>query len=252
MAAASRNRLRASSYKRCISLKARLVGWRELAPDVRHFEFEAVQDAAFIFTPGQFISVREQVDGKEITRAYSIASPRDGNRFALCLNRVTEGIVSPLLFSLHPGDEVDVHEPLGYFTLRHPGHRIVFIATGTGIAPFRSMLLDHLPRTSPDVTLLFGVRYPAGLLYLDELNRLANDYPDFRFLPTVTRPDESWTGRTGRVQAHLDEALGTHSPDELQTIDVYICGLREMVDDVRNALKAKGFGRKQIIYEKYD
>jgi NAD(P)H-flavin reductase len=156
------------------------------------------------------------------------------------------------LFGLKPGDELEVQEPLGYFTLRHPGRRVVFVATGTGIAPFRSMLLDHLPRTQPHVTLLFGVRYEEGLLYREEFEDLANRYKTFRFLPTVTRPSASWHGRTGRVQAHLDEALAIRTPEELVTIDVYICGLKEMVDDVRKDLKQRGFDRKQIIYEKYD
>ena len=194
----------------------------------------------------------DREDGKDVTRAYSIASPRGGNRFALCLNRVEDGIVSPWLFRLQPGDEIDVHEPLGYFTLRHPGHRAVFVATGTGIAPFRSMLLDHLPKTEPHITLLFGVRYEEGLLYREELENLAKQYPNFRFLPTITRPTPAWKGRTGRVQAHLDEALALRTPEELATIDVYICGLKEMVDDVRKNLKQRGFDRKQIIYEKYD
>lgn len=207
---------------------------------------------ALAFTPGQFVSVIDREDGKEVTRAYSIASPRGGNRFALCLNRVEDGIVSPWLFALKPGDEVEIHEPLGYFTLRHPGHKAVFVATGTGIAPFRSMLLDHLPRTEPDITLLFGVRYEEGLLYREELEELAERYKSFRFMPTITRPTESWRGRRGRVQAHLDEALSIRTPDELATIDVYICGLKEMVDDVRKELKRRGFDRKQIIYEKYD
>jgi CDP-4-dehydro-6-deoxyglucose reductase len=206
----------------------------------------------FHFTPGQFVSVIDRAHGKEVTRAYSIASPRGGNRFELCLNRVPDGIVSPWLFALQPGDEVDINEPLGYFTLRHPGHRAVFIATGTGIAPFRSMLLDHMPRTQPHVTLLFGVRYENGLLYRDDFEELACIYPTFRFIPTVTRPSESWRGRTGRVQKHIDEALAIRTPEELATTDVYICGLREMVDDVRRELKERGFDRKQIIYEKYD
>jgi CDP-4-dehydro-6-deoxyglucose reductase len=205
-----------------------------------------------VFTPGQFVSVIERLDGKEITRAYSIASPRDGNRFALCLNRVVDGIVSPYLFQLKPGDEVEMGEPLGYFTLRHPGHRSVFIATGTGIAPFRSMLLEHLPKTHPRITLLFGVRYEQGLLYRDELEHLAKQYDNFHFMPTITRPTEAWTGRTGRVQAHLDEALALQSYEDPSTLDVYICGLKEMVDDVRAELKKRGFDRKQIIYEKYD
>ncbi|MBV9406008.1 MAG: hypothetical protein JO211_11735 [Acidobacteriaceae bacterium] len=226
--------------------------WKELAPEVHHFEFEVLDGDDFAFTPGQFISVVDREDGKDVTRAYSIASPRGGNRFALCLNRVEDGIVSPWLFRLQPGDEIDVHEPLGYFTLRHPGHRAVFVATGTGIAPFRSMLLDHLPKTEPHITLLFGVRYEEGLLYREELEDLAKQYPNFRFLPTITRPTPAWKGRTGRVQVHLDEALALRMPEELATIDVYICGLKEMVDDVRKNLKQRGFDRKQIIYEKYD
>ncbi len=219
---------------------------------MRHFEFEARDREELAFTPGQFVSVLERIDSKEITRAYSIASPRGGNRFALCLNRVSNGIVSPYLFDLKPGDEVEMGEPLGYFTLRHPGRRAVFIATGTGIAPFRSILLDHLPRTSPEITLLFGVRYEAGLLYRGELEQLAERYRSFQFMPTISRPGEEWSGRIGRVQKHLDDALALRNDDERVTIDVYVCGLEEMVDDVRAELKRRGFDRKQIIYEKYD
>lgn len=219
---------------------------------MHHFEFEVPGVEDFPFTPGQFVSVIDRENGKEITRAYSIASPRGGNKFALCLNRVPDGIVSRWLFELSPGDEVEIHEPLGYFTLRHPGRRAVFVATGTGIAPFRSMLLDHLPRTQPHITLLFGVRYEEGLLYRDELEQLAAEHSNFRFMPTITRPTANWHGRMGRVQMHMDEALAIHAPEELSNIDVYICGLKEMVDDVRKELKQRGFDRKQIIYEKYD
>ena len=223
-----------------------------MAPEVHHFEFEVPEVETLQFTPGQFVSVIEHRGGKDITRAYSIASPRAGNRFELCLNRVPDGLVSSWLFQLKPGDEVEMREPLGYFTLRHPGRRAVFVATGTGIAPFRSMLLDHLPRTQPEVTLLFGVRREHGLLYREEFELLADQYPSFLFMPTVTRPEPGWTGLTGRVQTHLEEALNVRTPDELSNIDVYICGLREMVDDVRKELKQRGFDRKQIIYEKYD
>jgi ferredoxin-NADP reductase len=214
---------------------------------VRHFEFEVPERKDFPFTPGQFVSIKEDVAGREVTRAYSIASPPDGNRFALCLNCVADGLVSPRLFALKPGEHVEVQEPLGYFTLRHPERPAVFVATGTGIAPFRSILLAALPRGAA-ITLLFGVRYAHGLLYRQELEELAQRFPQFRFIPTITRPDESWQGAVGRVQAHLDTALVIHAA----TPDVYICGLKEMVDDVRAVLKKKHFDRKQIVYEKYD
>jgi ferredoxin-NADP reductase len=229
-----------------------LLGWKELAPEVHHFDFEVPGREELAFTPGQFVSVLEKADGKEITRAYSIASPRRGNQFALCLNRVPDGLFSSYLFTLRPGEEVEMHEPLGYFTLRHPERHAVFVATGTGIAPFRSMLLDHLPKTQPKITLLFGTRYEHGLLYREDMERLEKEFPSFRFLPTLTCPSESWKGRAGRVQQHLDEALALRSPEDMANVDVYVCGLKEMVDDVRQELKKRGFDRQQIIFEKYD
>jgi CDP-4-dehydro-6-deoxyglucose reductase len=189
-----------------------------------------------------------ELEGREVTRAYSIASAPDGVRFELCLNRVKEGVFSPWLFSMRPGDTVDMRGPLGYFVLRNPGRDALFVATGTGVAPIRSILQAGLHHRPPaQRTLLFGVRYPSGILYRAEFDMMACLWPGFRFWPTVTRPDELWTGRTGRVQQHLLEAIGSR-----RDIDVYICGLREMVDDVRAVLKCAGFDRKQIIVEKYD
>ena len=235
-----------------VKLQATLLSSREIAPEINHFEFEVAGVEEFKFTPGQFISIVEQVNGEPVTRAYSIASPHEGNHFALCLNRVPDGLVSNHLFKLKSGDKIEISQPLGYFTLRHPGRRLVFIATGTGIAPFRSMLLHHLPRTQPHIRLLFGTRYEKGMLYRAELEELEQMYPTFRYLATLTRPSEQWEGRSGRVQAHLEEALALRSPDEIPEVDVYVCGLKEMVDEVRAELKKRGFDRKQIIYEKYD
>ena len=228
-------------------MKAKLLSYREVAPATRHFEFEVQGLDELRFKPGQFVSVKHVVDGREITRAYSIASQPGGNHFALCLNRIENGLVSKYLFELEPGAEIEMGGALGYFTLRNPQRDALFVATGTGVAPFRSMLLQHLPEVERKITLLMGCRFPRGLMYREELDQLAQDHPHFSFAPTVTRPDESWRGRAGRVQAHLDEVL-----DDRRDIDVYICGLKEMVDDVRSRLKQKGFDRKQIIYEKYD
>lgn len=228
-------------------MKAKLVDFYELAPGVRHFEFSIPELEQIEFTPGQFISVNEETNGKQITRAYSICSASPGNHFELCLNRVDEGLISPLLFDLKPGNEIEVSGPLGYFTLRNPDRDLLLIATGTGIAPFRSMLHAHLPEATTQFTLLFGARHEAGVLYKAELEALAQRQPNFRFWPTLTKPTLTWNGLTGRVQTHLDEALGGRTD-----LDVYLCGMKEMVDDIRARLKQRGFDRKQIIYEKYD
>ncbi len=229
-------------------MKATLVEYHEIAPDIRHFVFEVPGVKEFYFVPGQFVSLTEKLAGKEITRAYSISSPPNGNRFDLCLNRVQDGLFSNWLFTLSPGDTVETSAPLGYFVLRNPQRDAVFVATGTGIAPFRSMLGAWLGQDDPkQLTLIFGTRYEHNLLYRDEFEELARRHPNFRFWPTLSRPEPSWQGRTGHVQQHVTEALG-----DRRDVDVYICGLKLMVDDVRAMLKGMGFDRKQIIYEKYD
>jgi len=229
-------------------MRARLVESYELAPEVRHFVFEAPEVQQIHFKAGQFVSLSEDLAGKKITRAYSIASLPNGNRFELCLNLVHEGAFSPHLFAMHPGDTVEMTQPLGFFVVRNPAREALFVATGTGIAPFRPMARDYL--THPEakqLTLIFGVRYENSIYYRGDFEVLARRHPNFRFWPTLSRPAESWSGRTGHVQTHLLEAIG-----ERRDLDVYICGLKAMVDDVRAILKGLGFDRKQIIFEKYD
>jgi CDP-4-dehydro-6-deoxyglucose reductase, E3 len=229
-------------------MEARLIESREIAPGVRHFGFEALGVERLEFVPGQFTSFTDMIEGKEITRAYSLASAPSGtNQFELCLNRVEPGHLSPRLFAMKAGDRIAMRQPLGTFVLRQPPRDSIFIATGTGIAPFRSILQAHLKAASPAFTLLFGVRYESHLLYRGEFEEMAQRYPNFRFWPTLTRPDAGWKGRQGRVQAHLTEAVG-----ERRDVDFYLCGLKEMVDGVRSVLKSQGFDRKQIFYERYD
>ena len=227
-------------------MQARLIRSRELAPEVRHFEFEA--DAPLEFTPGQFVSFTADIDGKPITRAYSLASaPNGSSRFELCLNRVEHGKLSPRIFAMQLGDTIAMSAPLGTFTLREPARDSILIATGTGITPFRSMLQACLPKAGPAFTLLFGVRYESHLLYRDEFEVMAREHSRFRFWPTLSRPEPAWRGRTGHVQAHLAEAVAGRTD-----VDFYLCGLQPMVDGVRAMLKEMGFDRKQIRYEKYD
>ena len=233
-------------------MQAKLIESVEIAPDVRHFVFEAQQVGQLAFKPGQFVSLSDRVNGQIITRAYSIASaPCSGNRFELCLNRVPGGIFSPHLFQLVPGDSVEMQPPLGTFVLREPLRNSLLIATGTGIAPFRSMLPAALKPSGPAITLLFGVRYASHLLYWREFEALEQEYPQFRFWPTLTQAGTGWAGRTGRVPAHLTEAIAATCVDRA-ALDIYLCGLKPMVDDVRLDLKERGFDRKQIRYEKYD
>jgi CDP-4-dehydro-6-deoxyglucose reductase len=228
---------------------ARLVESVELAPEIRHFVFEVPGADRLIFEPGQFVSFHHRIEGEEITRPYSVASPPDGdNRFELCLNLVPGGPFSRFLFALRPGDEVEFDGPLGFFVLRRPLRDSLFVATGTGIAPIRSMIRHLLAHGAAcRLQLLFGARRPEMILYREEFERLAAAHPRFTFHPTLSRPPESWTGLRGHVQDHLFDILAGRTG-----VDVYVCGLKDMVNEVRRRLKEAGWDRRAIIYEKYD
>jgi len=232
---------------------ARLVRVVPLSDYTRHLEFEMLGASRFGFVAGQWLSVKHRrPDGDEITRAYSIASPpAEDNRFAFCLNRVENGFMSNYLCDMHEGEEVQCQGPFGDFILRPPMRDTLFIATGTGIAPFRSiihwLLADESRHQSKTLTLVFGNRTEKDIYYHDEFLRLAAEHHNFRYHPTLSRGDSNWTGLRGYVQEHV-AGIAQGRTD----VHAYICGLDKMVKANRDLLKSLGWDRKSILYEKYD
>jgi len=233
---------------------ARLVRSVSLSDATKHLEFEVEGVDDFNFIPGQFVSLKQRKpDGKEHTRAYSLASaPRGDKTFDLCLNRVESGFLSNWLCDLEEGARVEFHGPHGLFTLREPRRDSVFIATGTGIAPIRGMIhwLFEKPERNEEheFWLVFGTRYEESLYYRDEFERIGRDYANFHYVPTLSRCGELWTGCRGYVQDHMREIVG-----ERKDMQAYICGLHQMVDANRKLLKEElGWDRKQIVFERYD
>jgi ferredoxin-NADP reductase len=232
---------------------ARLVRSVPLTDFTKHLEFEVPEVSQFGFVAGQWLSAKEHKDdGEEITRAYSIASPPNGsNRFAFCLNRVEEGFMSNFLCDLEPGAEVPFQGPFGNFILRPPMRDTLFIATGTGIAPFRSMLHWVLAEQSRHqgrhLWLLYGSRTEKDIYYHDEFLKLAEDRTNFHYLPTLSRGDANWRGLRGYVQEHVPGIVGDRTD-----IHAYICGLKKMITANRDLLKGLGWDRKSIIFEAYD
>lgn len=234
-------------------LTADLVRSVDLSDRTKHLEFRVREIDRFEFAAGQFVSMKASPEGREITRAYSIASPpRHDNTFDLCLNRVEEGFFSNFLCDLKPHDEVKFHGPHGYFLLKQPVRDSVFIATGTGIAPIRGMLqwlfAEAGRQDGHQFWLVFGVRYKQDLYYHDEFQALQQRNPNLHYIPTLSRENEGWDGPCGYVQEHVRRVVG-----ERKDMDAYICGLKDMVEANRTLLKEEcGWDRKQIVYEKYD
>jgi ferredoxin-NADP reductase len=232
---------------------ARLVRSVPLSGITKHLEFEMTGKTRFGFVAGQWLSFQQiKPDGEELTRAYSIASSSgEDARFALCLNRVQNGFMSNFLCDMKEGEEIRCQGPFGDFILRPPVRDTIFIATGTGIAPFRSMLhsllADEARHQGKQFWLVFGNRTEKDIYYHEEFLAPAAEHSNFHYLPTLSRGSGEWQGLRGYVQEHV-AGIAQGRTD----MHAYICGLDKMVTANRDLLRSLGWDRKAIRYEKYD
>jgi ferredoxin-NADP reductase len=183
------------------------------------------------------------------TRALSIASSPEEEELVFVIKIKPEGRLGKWIMDVSAvGATVRVQGALGLFTVKDEAE-LIFIATGAGIAPFRSQikwLLEETEDVRP-LTLLFGVRYEKDFFWIDQLEALAAQYPRFRFLPVLSGQEPFWKGLKGRVHAHLPDALQACTKP-----GVYICGAPEMVKDVKNVcVDALGISKKQVHAEGY-
>jgi NAD(P)H-flavin reductase len=241
--------LKGDSHMPVHRFAAKVVGMRQLTNDVRQIDFEMIEPSEIRFKAGQFISfeVPDVRTGRTVTRPYSIASPPSSSRLiSLLLNLVPQGPGSTYLFGLQEGDEIKFSGPAGNFYLRDdPGRHLLFVATGTGIAPLRSMLLANAERAEPSrTTLLWGLRSQKDLYYEEELARLNRDLPGSSHVITLSRPEPGWTGPAGRVTTLVRQQI-----QDVKGLAVYLCGNSAMISDVTGIIQAKGLC--PIFREKY-
>ena len=213
--------------------------------DTRSLTFRL--EKKMVFSAGQFIMVNIPYKNTVVRRAYSIASTPSSTTMEICLNAVPGGLASSYLFGLSVGASVVVDGPWGVFTLKKNDKDKWFIATGTGVAPLRSMIHDLLEHGfSGRVYLVFGERTEADLLYRSEFEELSQKHSNFVYIPTLSRAGLEWDGEEGHVQKAIQKYL-----KEPTKIEVYICGLKGMVDDVKQLLVSLNVSEKDIFTERF-
>lgn len=225
-----------------------------LSPQVRELTLDPGPGHTFV--PGHWVTLyldRGPREGDEpLKRQYSIASaPRADGTFDIAVTLVPCGPMSTFLHEARLGTRIRMMDAQGLFVLEPMERPLLFVATGTGLAPFRAMLeeIDHKAHEGPPLVLLFGCRSEDDLLYRDELEALAARWPRFRYLPTLSRAHDAWPSRRGWVQTHLPELISELGTD----LDVYVCGLTKMVKDVRRICREElGVDRKRVHVERYD
>jgi NAD(P)H-flavin reductase len=195
------------------------------------FEIELTRPSSFQFTPGQRIRFYHET----MQRDYSLLTTPSDSTLGLCLFKVEKGQFSPVFAAAEIASEFSFTGPYGYFTYRPSERPAVFVATGTGIAPFLSISRSGVG----EFTMLHGVRTTSDLYYQDFFRRTARSY-----VPCLSAsPDQAGTvenGFDGRVTRYLKEYLPP------STYDFYLCGRQEMIRDVTLLVDEKFSG--SLVY----
>jgi glycine betaine catabolism B len=220
--------------------------------NTRRYWIEVPELDKFDFEPGQFVTLDLPIHEKpnKRWRSYSIASWPDGtNVFELLIVLLEGGLGTTWLFNnVVVGSELILRGPQGVFTLDEENYKkdMFLICTGTGIAPFRSMV-QHIKLHNiahENIYILFGCRTQKDLLYYDELKQLQQELPNYHYLPTLSRED--WDGKKGYVHALYEELCSAKQPASF-----FLCGWKAMIDEAKKRIQELGYDRKSIHQELY-
>lgn len=231
--------------------KGRIIRIEDHTHNTRRYWIEVPDTERFDFIPGQFVTLDLPISDKanKRLRSYSISSWPDGtNVFELLIVLTPHGIGTNYLFhEIRVGDEITFRGPQGVFQLPPSLDKdLILVCTGTGVAPFRSMvqhiLLQQLPHK--EIHLVFGCRHRSDLLYYEEFNALEKQLSGFHYYPTLSR--ENWEGEHGYVHAIYEKIAAGRSD-----MVFYLCGWKNMIDDAKKKIMDMGYDKKAINLELY-
>ena len=220
---------------------------------VKRFFLTVEKTNHFIFIPGQFITLDLPIHEKKNKRfrSYSIASSADGgNVIELIISLHPLGLGTQYLFNeISVGDNLVFRGPQGVFVLPEiVVQPIIFICTGTGIAPFRSMLKKlYDEHHKLDTHLIYGCRKREHILYFNEMIELQQENRGFHYHISLSQPDIKEDGfNTGYVHPVYEKLL-----IDLDNPLIYLCGWKNMIDEAIERLLKAGIDKKNIRYELY-
>ncbi len=233
---------------------ARCAEIKDLTYDIKLFRFELIDPAEIKYTPGKYVQLLTPVyekSSEEVYRAYSVASdPAKKNIIDLIIRLVPGGICTTYCFEyLKVGDEIRMNGPYGEFRLTDTDAEMVWVAGGSGMAPFVSIL--HEMRNSNiqrKTTYYFGANKAEELFLTEQIKQFEKDLPNFKFVPVVSDhgTGSNWNGETGLVTQAVERNVKNAGDCE-----GYLCGSPGMIDAAIEVLKKLGMDEKKIYYDKF-
>jgi Na+-transporting NADH:ubiquinone oxidoreductase subunit F len=226
----------------------------DLTHDVKELRIRLVEPDAIAFQPGRYIQLEAPAYGdnpEAVYRAYSISSPpSQEHAIELIIRLVPDGICTTWVFTvLREGDRVHFNGPYGQFGLTDSDREMVWIAGGSGMAPFWGMVRHmHEKRIARPCTYFFGARTRDDLFLADELRALEAKMPNFTFVPALSEPPEGggWDGETGLITEVVDRRV-----EDLAEVECYLCGSGGMIRAAIRVLEAKRANKERIYYDEF-
>ncbi len=227
---------------------------RDLTPDMKEIRIKLIEPDRIKFVPGQYVQLVAPAYGdnpEPVYRAYSLSSvPSDDGTVELIIRLVPGGICTTWVFTvLKEGDEVTMNGPYGDFRLSDSDAEMIWIAGGSGMAPFWSIIRYMAEKNiQRKCTYFFGALTRKDMFLLDELRDIQKTLPNFKFVPALSNPDEAdaWTGDTGLITEVLDRHIEAGTEAE-----AYLCGSGGMIDAACTALEAKHIPEERRFYDSF-
>ncbi len=225
--------------------------------NTRRYWLQVPELERFDFKPGQFVTLDLPIHEKKNKRwrSYSIASwPDDSNVFELVIVLMEDGAGTTYLFNeVNEGSEILFRGAQGVFTLPDALEDDYYlICTGTGIAPFRSMMHNIALKNIPhkNVYLIFGTRKKENLLYYEELKQLCTANTGLHYVPVLSR--EAWEGAKGYVHEAYKKIIAAKSNNgALPPAHFFLCGWKNMIDEAKATITGLGYDKRAIHLELY-
>lgn len=219
---------------------SRLASKEKISSKVYLERFALVEPKEITFLSGQTVMLYV---AEGVNRSMSIVSPPSEKTSISFIHDVSPmGLFSKWTLAAKVGDPMEFMGPLGAFVLdRQSPRKKVFVATGAGIAPFYSMILDSI--SDFEIVLYWGLRHEEDIFWLKELEELSSSHPNFRFVLTLSQPSENWQGNKGHVQNHI------FSAQNLSEAEYYLCGNKTMVLDMCTKLQSANVPSSQVKFE---
>jgi len=233
-----------------------------LAGNVYLFEFSLIEPKEINFFAGQYLILSVPYNTESVSRMYSIASPPgQKNSFELVVELVEGGIGSSYLKNLKIGDKILFKGPAGMFTLKKTDKNKIFFATGTGIAPIRSMIIESqkLPSDSEGKSqkfLFWGLRKKEDVYFLEEFKKIAEENKNFEFKICLSREEnldlvDNHFFSLGHVDQVFEKELYPKIKETIFDFEFYLCGARAVVESLRQFLLQKNIPQSAIFFEKF-